>query len=59
MNLFNKDFGNRVWGASFVLWTVAVFIKMPIWYVVLSGLVFCYFLLFGNSRFDENYKKII
>jgi hypothetical protein len=53
------DFGNRLWGMSGVLFLVACWIKdYPLWAKILSGVVLCYFFIFGNERFAKGYRKI-
>jgi hypothetical protein len=60
MKIMNKDFGNRLWGASIVLWLlVCTNGNYALWIRVLSAIIVTYFFMFGNSRFDEEYKKII
>ena len=60
LNPFNKDFGNRLWGASVMLWFfIAINDKYPIWLRILSIVPFLYFISYGVTRFDSDYKKII
>ena len=60
LNPFNKNFGNRLWGMSFVLWIVSTWWKeYPHWANFLAFLVFLYFLWFGVERFDKEYRKIL
>lgn len=55
-----KDFANRLWGASIVLYIYQVYYGESIFLKMLSVLVLMYFFIFGTSRFeDKQYKKII
>lgn len=55
------DFGNRLWGASIIIWLLICFgvIQCGILVKLLISIIVCYFFLFGNSRFTKGYKKII
>jgi len=60
MKIFNKDFGSRLWGMSLVLWLITFLdLTYPLYIRILSALVFIYFITFDNSRFTEEYKKLI
>jgi hypothetical protein len=60
MNIFNKDFGNRLSGISFCLLIVTYLNEnYSILIRILSAIIFMYFITFGNNRFTEDYKKII
>ena len=54
-----RDFANRLWGASIVLYIFQFFYGQILFFKVLSGLVLLYFFIFGTSRFDTVYKKIL
>jgi hypothetical protein len=52
--------GSRLWGMSLVLWMiVSTGLHYPLYVRLLTAIVFTYFIIFGNSRFTEEYKKII
>ena len=56
----NRDFGNRLWGASAVLWFMIAFgYTYPLWARIISSLTITYFFWFGAERFDGKYKKLI
>lgn len=60
MKFFNKDLGSRLWGMSFVLWFITCLdFNYFLWIRILSALVFVYFISYGNSRFTEEYKRVI
>jgi hypothetical protein len=60
MKFFNKDLGNRLWGMSISLWLItSLDIGYNIIIRIIAGLLVIYFITFGNSRFTEEYKKII
>jgi len=60
MKFFNKDLGSRLLGMSFILWFITNFdTSYALWIRILSAIIFIYFITFGNSRFTEEYKKII
>lgn len=60
MKIFNKDFGSRLWGMSLVLWLITFLdLTYPLYIRILSALIFIYFITFDNSRFTEEYKKLI
>jgi len=55
-----KDFANRLWGASVVLWMYGAFAQTSFWFKLISCIVFLYFFSFGTSRFeDKQYRKIL
>jgi hypothetical protein len=60
MKLFNKDFGNRLWGLSFGIWALISWdLQYNFWVRLLGAIVFAYFITFGVSRFTEEYRKIL
>jgi len=60
MNIFNKDFANRLWGISFCLWIVIYLdTNYHILVRILSVMVFMYFIIYGADRFTGSYKKIL
>jgi len=55
-----KAFGNRAWGiaiACFII--VATNSEYTIWIRIIASLPMIYFFWFGDSRFTDEYKKII
>lgn len=60
LNPFNKDFGNRLYGISFTLWWIVCGnFECTLWMRILTLSLFVYFITFGTSRFDKEYRKII
>jgi len=60
MKIFNKDFGNRIWGASIALWMIICLnADYALWMRIISAICVIYFFWFGDSRFTEDYRKII
>lgn len=54
------DFGNRLWGASTVIFIYSIWhVELPIFIRILSSIVMLYFLCFGAERFTKDYRKIL